>query len=154
MILNLFVAQALDGGWPEHPEYTAERLPVPRQGEHIALPGDARAAATVVAVDWVYLNDGPPFVNVLAYYDPGFEPVPVTVAVVPQDIREILSALEDAADYRRDQGEQCAECDKLAGHVKCRDHDTDDKIASMYEDLHERLQERLHRIPGEGGGDG
>jgi hypothetical protein len=140
--LDIYVADATSGGWPERPTYHAERLPVPRAGDHLGLPGDDRAIATVVAVDWLFT--GPvPLVNVLAYYDPGFTPAPVTHSITDQDIREILSALEDAADYRRDQGEYCPGCADLPGGQKCGDHTTDDAIAGMYELLHQTLAGKL-----------
>jgi len=53
-----------------------------------------------------------------------------------------LSALEDAAAYRREyQDGDCADCDALPEGVLCGDHETDEAIASMYDLLHEELQE-------------
>lgn len=142
MKLNLFVAQATDGGWPQQPQLTLERMPVPRAGDHVRLPGDARAIATIVAVDWDYADDTPA-VDVLAYYDPAFTPAPGTITITDQDVRELLSALEDAGDYRRDQGEDCPGCGLVPGTGKCGDHATDDSIASMYDMLGEMLRAKL-----------
>lgn len=151
MKLDVYVADSTDGGWPQQPTYQAERLPVPRAGDHLALPGDGQGRATVVAVDWLFTGQVP-VVNVLAYYDPAFTPAPTTVTITDQDARELLSALEDAADYRRDQGESCADCDKLAGAGKCGDHETDDAVASMYELMHGAIRSKLAQIGGGAGG--
>lgn len=54
----------------------------------------------------------------------------------------ILAALEDAADYRLDQGD-CYAC--IVGSrrgQKCDDHAADEAMASMYDDLAARLYER------------
>ena len=142
MKLGIFVANADDGGWPQQPQVVLERLPVPRAGDHLALPGDERMLATVVAVDWDFTAD-PPQASVLAYYDPAFTPAPGTCTITEQDVRELLSALEDAADYRRDQGESCGACDEVEGDGKCGDHSTDDSIASMYDMLGEMLAAKM-----------
>lgn len=52
----------------------------------------------------------------------------------------MLSALEDAADYRRDQGNFCMDCGLLPTGQKCEDHANDDVSARMYDDLGTRLQ--------------
>ena len=146
MKIALFAADVADGGWPQDPALVVERLPVPRVGEHVALPGDDdRATATVVAVEW-HLGGADPGAAVLAYYDPQFTPAPTTVTITDQDAREIRSALEDAADYRRDQGESCSGCDEIEGPGKCGDHETDDAMASMYDMLAETLLAKLARI--------
>jgi hypothetical protein len=63
-----------------------------------------------------------------------------TPAAVPElrgtVLRTVLSALEDAADYRRDQGD-CGACKPDA---KCRDHAIDDYVAADYDLLFEELQ--------------
>lgn len=56
------------------------------------------------------------------------------------DRRTILSALEDAADYRRDQGSHCHDCSTSLPAAKCDDHAADDAVAMMYDELHERIQ--------------
>jgi hypothetical protein len=64
-----------------------------------------------------------------------------------------LSALEDAADYRREyQDGDCSDCDGN-GYDRarpdrgklCGDHDSDEAMASMYDLLHDELQERQGR---------
>ena len=60
-----------------------------------------------------------------------------------------LSALEDAADYRREyQDGECNDCiterdnqQNWDSGVLCGDHDTDEAMASMYDLLHGELQE-------------
>ena len=148
MNLQIYLANAHDAGWPESPAYVIDRMPVPRKGERLLLT-DADGTTRdghVIEVVWHYPPPSTayvPFVHVLVYRDEDFTPLPRTVAVDEQSIRELLSALEDAIDYRRDQGESCAGCDEVEGEGKCPDHGTDDDIASMYEMLHDDLARRL-----------
>ena len=54
-----------------------------------------------------------------------------------------LSALEDAADYRREHRDgDCADCEALPKGKWCGDHEADEAVASMYDLLHDDLQER------------
>ena len=59
----------------------------------------------------------------------------------------MLSALEDAADYRRDQGNHCWDCGQVPDGQKCEDHANDDSMARIYDDLGERLQGDTRRAP-------
>jgi hypothetical protein len=53
-----------------------------------------------------------------------------------------LSALEDAADYRREHEDGfCADCGNLPEGGLCGDHAADETVASMYDLLHDELQE-------------
>lgn len=58
----------------------------------------------------------------------------------------VLSALEDAADYRRDQGDFCLGCGVVPDGRKCEDHANDDSAARMYDDLGTRLQGESRRV--------
>ena len=65
----------------------------------------------------------------------------------------VLSALEDAADYRREyQDGDCSDCDGNGYDAArpdrgklCGDHDADEAVASMYDLLHGELQEHQGR---------
>ncbi len=56
----------------------------------------------------------------------------------PGDRNVILTALEDASDYRLDFGVSCGDCDDKL----CDDHAIDASIARNYDDLHARIQGR------------
>jgi hypothetical protein len=59
-----------------------------------------------------------------------------------------LAALEDAAAFRREyQDGDCADCDALPEGALCGDHDCDEAMASMYDLLHEELQEHQEAAP-------
>jgi hypothetical protein len=62
---------------------------------------------------------------------------PPALALRGTVLQDVLAALGDAADYRRDQGD-CTACTPAA---KCGDHAVDDSVASMYDLLAEQLQE-------------
>ena len=70
-----------------------------------------------------------------------------------EQLGTVLSALEDAADYRREyQDGDCSDCDGNgydAGRPDrgklCGDHDADEAAASMYDLLHGELQEHQGR---------
>jgi hypothetical protein len=59
-----------------------------------------------------------------------------------EQLGTVLAALEDAAGYRREyQDGDCAGCEELPEGVLCGDYDCDRAVASMYDLLHEDLQE-------------
>lgn len=65
-----------------------------------------------------------------------------------EQLGTVLSALEDAADYRREyQDGDCVDCEKegLQNGKPCGDHEVDEAVASMYDLLHGELQEHQGR---------
>jgi len=70
-----------------------------------------------------------------------------------EQLGTVLSALEDAADYRREyQDGDCSDCDGNGYDAArpdrgklCGDHDADEAVASMYDLLHGELQEHQGR---------
>lgn len=63
-----------------------------------------------------------------------------------EQLGTVLSALEDAADYRREHRDgDCSDCDALPEGKLCGDHEVDEAVASMYDLLHDELQERQGR---------
>jgi hypothetical protein len=74
-----------------------------------------------------------------------FPPVTFYLPPVPLGRGQLgtaLAALEDAAAYRREyQDGDCTACDALPEGVLCGDHDCDKAMASVYDLLHEELQE-------------
>jgi hypothetical protein len=54
----------------------------------------------------------------------------------------ILSALDDAADFRRLPSDWCDDCGKQPEGQECAEHDSDGAIARDYDELAERLRAR------------
>jgi hypothetical protein len=60
----------------------------------------------------------------------------------------ILSALDDAAAYRRDVGDWCDDCSEQPEGQECADHDSDGATARAYDELAERLEAQVReRVP-------
>jgi hypothetical protein len=80
-----------------------------------------------------------------------FPPVTFYLPPVPLGRGQLgtaLAALEDAAAYRREyQDGDCTDCDALPKGVLCGDHACDEAVASMYDLLHDELQEHQGTVP-------
>lgn len=150
MKIRVYVADgstAWDGAWPDNPALTCDTADfggnIPRAGERFAMPDETHVRSHVLQVDWYPPN----FIDVLAITDSSYKPAhtagrDVPIRIERQRVSELLSALEDAADYRRDQGD-CYEC-RTGIKIKCGDHSTDDAVASMYNMIHSELQNALN----------
>ena len=55
----------------------------------------------------------------------------------------VLSALDDAAAYRREVGDWCDGCSKQPEGQECADNDSDGATARAYDELAERLETQL-----------
>jgi hypothetical protein len=115
--------------------------------ERLAVDGQGDAWGYREGQWWCMFGDGG------ADDDAGLEAryPPVTFYLLPAPLGRgqlgtALSALEDAAAYRREyQDGDCADCyglDGLSMGVLCGDHACDEAMASMYDLLHEELQEQ------------
>jgi hypothetical protein len=62
-----------------------------------------------------------------------------------RDLQTLLSALEDAAEYRTEHHDgwcgNCATEQEIKPGALCGDHGFDEAVASMYNGLHHRLQD-------------
>ena len=62
------------------------------------------------------------------------------------DLGVIISALGDAAAYRRDGHDWCDDCGKEPVGDECADHDSDEATARAYDELEERLETQLREL--------